>query len=99
MTDPISVNFVSKGAILPCNAVEFPQVIPSPGLSLTRQWYLFEQIRAFSSFESRDVTCPLPLEPLGQPMASSCVEQRKKCSAATQAAPPPKTSKSPGKHD
>ena len=98
-SDPISVNIVSKGAILPCNAVEFPQVIPSPGLSLTRQWYLFEQIRDFCPFESRDVTCPLPLEPFGQPMASSCVEQRKKHSAATQAAPLPKKSKGRGKHD
>ena len=35
------------------------QMMPS-GLSLDRQWYLYEQIRQFCDEEYRDVTCPHP---------------------------------------
>ena len=63
-SEAISLNLVNKTGTLPRVAADLPTVIPSPGLSLTRQWYLFDQIRDFCSFESRDVTCPLPLDPI-----------------------------------
>ena len=39
---------------------DFPCKITPPGLSLDRQWYLFEHIRQFCEEEYRDVTCPKP---------------------------------------
>ena len=37
-----------------------PSQITPPGLSLDRQWYLYEQIRKFCDEEFQDVTCPEP---------------------------------------
>ena len=39
------------------------QIIP-PGLSLERQWYLYQKIREFCPDEVKDVVCPLPATPL-----------------------------------
>ena len=38
-----------------------PPVIPPPGLSLEREWYLYEKIRPFCEPRYQDTTCPLPL--------------------------------------
>ena len=37
-----------------------PSQMTPPGLSLDRQWYLYEQIRQFCDEEFQDVTCPEP---------------------------------------
>jgi len=43
---------------------QLPTVIRPPGLSLERQWYLYNKIREFCSEESRDLVCPEPATPL-----------------------------------
>ena len=40
-----------------------PRVIPPPGLSAERQWYLYDNIREFCTPETMDVMCPLPSVP------------------------------------
>ena len=42
---------------------ELPDIIPPPGLSLERQWYLYEKIRPFCEPQYQDITCPLPSSP------------------------------------
>ena len=41
-----------------------PTAITPPGLSLERQWYLYNKIHAFCSEESRELVCPEPATPL-----------------------------------
>ena len=41
-----------------------PDVIPPPGLSIERQWYLFNKIRDFCPDEAKDIVCPKPLTPM-----------------------------------
>ena len=43
---------------------EQPPVIQPIGLSPTRQWYLFRQIREYCREGTQDLTCPKPLTPL-----------------------------------
>ena len=45
------------------NADELLPILPPPGLSLQRQWYLYSKIREFCSDYLKDATCPLPSEP------------------------------------
>ncbi len=45
-------------------AVEFPDTITPPGMSLQRKWYLHDKIRDFCSIETRDLVCPRPETPL-----------------------------------
>ena len=40
-----------------------PAIVPPPGLSLERQWYLYEKIRPFCESRYQDITCPLPPSP------------------------------------
>ena len=40
-----------------------PDVIPPKGLSLDRQWYLFDQIRQFCPDSTKDLVCPRPSVP------------------------------------
>ena len=40
-----------------------PNVIPPPGLSPNRQWYLYDKIRDFCTDETKDIVCPLPNVP------------------------------------
>ena len=40
-----------------------PNIVPPHGLSIERQWYLYEQIRPFCPDEDKDTVCPLPLSP------------------------------------
>ena len=39
---------------------ELPAVVPPPGLSLKRQWYLFDSIRQFCTPTTKDIVCPQP---------------------------------------
>ena len=41
------------------SATELPPVIPPPGLSAERQWYLYDSIRNYCPDYCKDVTCPL----------------------------------------
>ena len=43
---------------------DMPPVIRPQGLSLERQWYLYNKIREFCTDEAKDVVCPLPSRPL-----------------------------------
>ena len=45
------------------NAQDLPCIIPPLGLSLERQWYLYERIREFCPEEDRDAVCPRPSTP------------------------------------
>ena len=53
---------------------ELPDVIVPPGLNVTRQWYLFEQIREFCKENCRDLVCPKPktAKPTGRTSFVSC---------------------------
>ena len=46
------------------SASDLPSVIAPPGLSLERQWYLFEKIREYCSDATKDAVCPKPSRPL-----------------------------------
>ena len=48
---------------IPSNFTDYPNQISPKGLSVERQWYLYEKIRDFCSEDSRDATCPLPSVP------------------------------------
>ena len=39
---------------------ELPQRIVPLGLSIERQWYLYDKIRDFCSDEAKDIVCPKP---------------------------------------
>ena len=41
-----------------------PAYITPPGLSLERQWYLFNKIRDFCPDNAKDIVCPKPSTPL-----------------------------------
>ena len=45
------------------DSTEMPAVIPVKPLSAERQWYLYDSIRPFCSYETKDITCPLPNVP------------------------------------
>ena len=44
-----------------------PEVLKPAGLSVSRQWYLYDNIRQFCSEQTRDIVCPLPQTPKGEP--------------------------------
>ena len=46
------------------SAVDFPEVIPPPGLPLERQWYLYNKIREFCPDNTKYLVCPCPSQPL-----------------------------------
>ena len=50
-------------------AEELPNVLPPKGMSSERKWCLYEKIKLFCRYESKNVTCPLPDAPL--PIGSS----------------------------
>ena len=43
---------------------DLPDEIVPPGLSLERQWYLYDKIRDFCSDDAKDIVCPKPSQPL-----------------------------------
>ena len=58
----ISVNLLKNNTHPECG--QLPEVIPSRGLDLTRQWYLYDNIREFCSSDvAKDVVCPKPVQP------------------------------------
>ncbi len=42
---------------------ELPPLVTPKGLSVERQWYLFEKIREFCPESDQDITCPKPSVP------------------------------------
>ena len=54
-------------------ATDLPEHVSSSGLSLSRQWYLYNKIREFCPQECKDQTCPEPCgqEPPSIPPSSS----------------------------
>ncbi|CAG8625110.1 13902_t:CDS:1, partial [Dentiscutata heterogama] len=56
-------NLLHTNAKLPMNH-EFPDEIISSGLSLERQWYLYEEVRQHIQNQSKcDAYCPKPQQP------------------------------------
>ena len=51
-------------------ADQLPPVLPPSGLSLQRQWYLYEKIREFCPDHLKDTTCPRPGGPSVDPSPS-----------------------------
>ena len=45
-------------------STDLPDAIVPPGLSLERQWYLYQTIQEFCPEEAKDLICPLPTTPL-----------------------------------
>ena len=45
----------------PCDST-LPDIIVPDGLSLDRQWYLYEKIREFCPIDVRDMVCPRPIK-------------------------------------
>ena len=48
-------------------AEQLPPVLSPSGLSLQRQWYLYDRIREYISQSCQNITCPKPDQPLAQP--------------------------------
>ena len=53
-------------------ASDLPGIVTPEGLSLTRQWYLYEKIREFCPVEVQDLVCPMPRK---RPSLSSSDEE------------------------
>ena len=51
-------------------ADQLPPVLPPSGLSIQRQWYLYNKIREFCPENFKDVTCPRPTASLEDPAPS-----------------------------
>ncbi len=60
-----TIIIVKDGVLL--NKDEIPSVIKPQGLSLQRQWYLFDKVRVFCPVADKDVTCPEPYSPAPRP--------------------------------
>ena len=55
---------------------DLPVIVPPAGLSLERQWYLYEKIREFCCPDVQDVVCPKPAHSLpGETQTSTSNEQ------------------------
>ena len=48
-------------------ADEFPGVITPSGLSLKRQWYLYNKLREYCHLKTQDLVCPMPATPEQSP--------------------------------
>ena len=62
---------------------DLPERVMPSGLSLTRQWYLFNKIREYCPDECKDTTCPEPTEPDVTPAAATTVLSSPAATAAT----------------
>ena len=62
-----------------------PAACLSPGLSLQRQWYLWDNIRDFCREDAKDVSCPRPAEP--KPTTARETDTAASTSAAAAASP------------
>ena len=75
--DPAALEFTiqSPSTILPTPS-QFPNEVVPAGLTLERQWYLYEKIRTFcSSNLAADLPCPKPLA--SKPAAAQASGKRK----------------------
>ena len=45
------------------HSADLPVVIPPPGLSRERQWYLHDHIRDYCTDQTKDIVCPRPAAP------------------------------------
>ena len=66
-------------------ADQLPPVLPPSGLSLQRQWYLYEKIREFCPDHLKDTTCPRP----GESVQDSSPSQAHSPSATPSRSPTP----------
>ncbi|XP_050401016.1 uncharacterized protein LOC126817889 [Patella vulgata] len=57
-SDEVEVCLLKDVNVVP--TADLPLIIPPPGLTAARQWYLFEKICEFCSDETQDATCPRP---------------------------------------
>lgn len=64
---------------------ELPAVVPPAGLSLERQWYLYNNIREFCTPATKDIVCPLPASPC--PLAAQS-EEVDSCLSSPLSTPP-----------
>ena len=55
---------------------QLPPIIDPPGLSLDRQWYLYNSIRQFCPEQVRDDVCPRPTLPKGSHASHSPAKRR-----------------------
>lgn len=58
----VSISLLKKSNT-PVSFDEDPEILVPAGLSVDRQWYLYNKIREFCPDRSKDVTCPLPSYP------------------------------------
>ena len=57
---------------------QMPTLITSPGLSLERQTYLYEQIRVFCELEYADATCPKPVYSMSEASIGTAISPAKR---------------------
>ena len=57
------VQFVLLKELFDVDFNTLPNIISPHGLTIERQWYLYEQIRPFCPDEDKDMVCPLPSLP------------------------------------
>ena len=65
---------------------ELPQVVSPAGLSLTRQWYVYRQIREYCKEGTEDVVCPKPSHDVDQDREEETMTD----SVTAELLPPPK---------
>ena len=63
---------------------QLPHIVPPSGLSLERQWYLFNQIRPYCLDDVQDEVCPLPLTPLSSTAHSTTASSSTAASSVAQ---------------
>ena len=62
-------------------SMELPERVLPSGLSLSRQWYLYNKIREFCPEECKDTTCPKTAVP--EPTATTCTRSATSSSSTT----------------
>lgn len=70
-------------------ASTLPPTIRPSGLTLTRQWYLYRQIRDFCRDGTQDLTCPKPSVPLDAAIQSDTQKELEEEETNTTACAPP----------
>ena len=67
-----SISLVIDGSWAP-SAEDQPPVIPPSGLSLERQWYLYNSIAQYCPCDVRDIVCPKPSSPSSSSSTTSAI--------------------------
>ena len=65
---------VTKNNWIP-DSTQLPDVVHPKGLSIERQWYLYESIRPFCQEDSKDIACPHPLVPNPKRRRTPAIEE------------------------